>query len=529
MAGGEVFVPSPGFRGWKRVVGGLELGAWFILQAALVLAPWMYGSTRRWAFVVLCQMLAVVAVCWLIVVWLTRTDFERERYLVLPVLFLFLSGWLVVTTGLRIEPDPFNMQHFVDLAQRWPGSFMVKTPVETMWLFTGLFGALLLIADPMLGAKRRRWTYDTLAVVGASIILLGIVQVQLRAPAILWDTSVPTTGYFFATFFEDSIGGSFVSMIWPLAAGGLIGRLSLPRAMNLREVWLSIFWAGLLVLSLGGLPAEGSLFAMLNGVFLALLFVGWILWRLPMRDVRRLLGRGGLVFAACLLAMVGVVVATGKSADIKSRFQSVRLSFSRPVPIEGQATQAKADFRMRADGLIESPATEAKNPGLFSGPRAKVAAMCLRMVPRSGLLGFGPGTWSQTYPLFTDDTLLRTFYLQMQFAHQDYLQALVEWGILGVAAWAVIIGGAIRAGLYRLRRFRMAGGAISVEEGMVAGALVAICGVGLHGLFDFPLQVPSIQLYFAVLLGLLWSAGARRGSRRAFRPSEDVVPKPAGT
>jgi hypothetical protein len=342
---------------------------------------------------------------------------------------------------------------------------------------------------------------------------------------------VPITGYFFATFFEDSIGASFISMIWPLAFGGLLGRIGLPRAMNAREVRLAAVWAGLLVISLAGLPVEGSLFAIVNSLFLGALFLGWILWRLPLRDVRRLSVRSGLVFVVCLCVMVGAVVAAGKAPVLKSRLQSARLLLHTQAPGERQASSppVKKDFRMRADGLIESSGTDVQGHGFFSGPRAKVAAICMRMVPHAGLLGFGPGTWSQTYPLFTDDALLRTFYLQMQFANQDYLQTLVEWGIFGSIAWAVIIGGAIRGGWYRLRRFRLTGGAIGVEEGMVAGALVSVVGVGLHALVDFPLQVPSIQLYVAVLLGLLWSAGPLRRSRRAGRTREDVVSKPAVT
>ncbi len=530
-AGGEAGPSALGGGGWMRAAGALQAAAWVVLQAALVAAPWMYGSTRPWALVVLCQMLSIIAGCWVTAAWVTRGVFVRDVYLALPLLFLLLSGWLGVLTGLRVEPDPFNTKHFADLAQRWPGSFLVKTPLQTMWLFSGLFGVLLLVTDPMVGPKRRDWAYRTMVVVGASIILLGIVQVQFKAPAMLWDSDVPITGYFFATFFEDSIGASFISMIWPLAAGGLIGRFGLPRAMNSKELRLAAVWAGLLVISLAGLPAEGSIFAMVNGLFLGALFLGWILWRLPLRDVRRISVRGGLVFVVCLCVMAGVIVAAGKAPVLKSRLQSTRLSFQTQAPAERQASSppAKKDFRMRADGLIESSGTDVQNHGFFSGPRAKVAAICLRMVPHAGLLGFGPGTWSQTYPLFTDDTLLRTFYLQMQFASQDYLQTLVEWGIFGSIAWAVIIGGAIRGGWYRLRRFRMAGGAIGVEEGMVAGALVAVVGVGLHALVDFPMQVPSIQLYVMVLLGLLWSSGPRQRSTKAGRPREDVASKPAGT
>ncbi len=513
-----------------RAADGLQSGAWFALQAALIAAPWMYGSTRHWALVVLCQVLTVVTAGWVSAAWFKRRVVSVDRYLALPILFLFLSGWLVVLTGARIEADPFNTKHFADLSQRWPGSFIVKSPVETMWLFSGLFGALLLVSDPSTGAWRRSSSYNTLVCVGASISLLGIVQVQLKAPAILWDMKVPFTGYFFATFFQHTNAASFLNLVWPLAAGVLVARISVAGAMERKDRRITGLWVAVFVIGLSGLAAQVSVFGVVNAAILMALLLGWVLWRLPARYLVPMVLRFCIVAAICGCAIGGVVVFGKKWPGLKARWHDLQVVSRTAVPVVAKPeVQPKGDFRMRADGLIDSPGGDSTAQGRLVGYRRLVKMLCLQMVPKGGLLGFGPGSWSRAYPHFTNDPLMRTFYLQMQFAHQDYLQAVVEWGVLGAVAWALVIGGAIRGGLCRLRRFRMAGGSISVEEGRVAGALVAIFGVGLHGLFDFPLQVPSIQLYVVVLLGLLWSAGAQARSRKAFRPSEDVASKPATT
>ena len=82
------------------------------------------------------------------------------------------------------------------------------------------------------------------------------------------------------------------------------------------------------------------------------------------------------------------------------------------------------------------------------------------------------------------------------------------WGlsmILGVVG--LFLGGMLRA----LTHYFRARDGIS-QRWLLLTSLLALAGVFVHALVDFPLQIASIQLYAVVLLAVCWSA-ARSGAR----------------
>ncbi|MEW6144392.1 MAG: O-antigen ligase family protein [Thermodesulfobacteriota bacterium] len=133
----------------------------------------------------------------------------------------------------------------------------------------------------------------------------------------------------------------------------------------------------------------------------------------------------------------------------------------------------------------------------------KDAAAIVRDFP---LFGSGLGTFGYAYPLYKLAVGKPIVYLH---AHNDYLELLIETGVLGfasiMAALAVFLHSSLRA-LASLGRdedyFRLF---------VLAGALTGIFSMLVHSLVDFGLQIPSNGLYFAFLVGL--SAGAGSGSQ----------------
>ena len=111
-------------------------------------------------------------------------------------------------------------------------------------------------------------------------------------------------------------------------------------------------------------------------------------------------------------------------------------------------------------------------------------------------LGSGPGSFAAVYPQFQPSGLGAS----VEHAHNDYVQLLMEFGVLsvalaGLAAWLIS-----RQALSLYRRLRVAG----PEQSAVR--LQLCCGLGLlalllHSWVDFNLRIPANAMLAACLLG----------------------------
>jgi len=138
----------------------------------------------------------------------------------------------------------------------------------------------------------------------------------------------------------------------------------------------------------------------------------------------------------------------------------------------------------------------------------------LRMFLRKPIFGWGLGSFPIVYPQF------RTFYTNffVNEAHNDYLQLLVETGLLGFAImiWLVVT-------IYR-RGFKK----ISNWSGDIGGAVTLSCLLGLSGILvhsavDFNLQIPANAALFYVLCTVAASepfAKPARKRRTIRKPAE---------
>ena len=138
----------------------------------------------------------------------------------------------------------------------------------------------------------------------------------------------------------------------------------------------------------------------------------------------------------------------------------------------------------RLETLWQSGGLEARTP-LWSA--------CLPLMGQFPLFGTGYGTFPFVEPLHRAYVSEEFSQLIFAHAHNEFIEAMVEGGILRLVLSLAAIGFVFSAG-YRVLRNRS-----GPAGGLVAGALFAFTTVVLHSMGDFGMHVPAIVILVAVL------------------------------
>ncbi len=231
-----------------------------------------------------------------------------------------------------------------------------------------------------------------------------------------------------------------------------------------------------------------------------------------------------LLAAGCLA--VAVVLARSRAGMAILALQStgllllwwrleVRYPFALPTPSGGALRYLRAVVVVMALALVIGMA--ARSAGSLSSLRrdfafrGAVAADVTRMWTSNLWWGTGPGSFAVVFPYYQRLPVERYYF---RHAHNEPLQCLAELGLLGaglLGTGIVLIG----AGLRRAPSDDAAILSPRLLEGPACG--IALVGVGLHGIVDFPFRHPLILLIVSLWLGMLVSLPTRFVSIRQVR------------
>ncbi len=112
----------------------------------------------------------------------------------------------------------------------------------------------------------------------------------------------------------------------------------------------------------------------------------------------------------------------------------------------------------------------------------------MTMIMDRPFVGTGIGTFIWGFPRFRPFGLT----VQANFAHNDYLQAAAEMGIIAsfIMVWLLVL--ALKAALKRVS-----------FDSVKCGCAIGVLSLALHGLVDFNFHIPANMLLFTVYLAIL--------------------------
>lgn len=447
----------------------LESSRWMLL-VMLVFAPWAFGSTRLWAIDWLNRGLAVALILRVVALALGGAGRFRDlpRLLLAAVAGLLVLGWWMTLNARGIYDS--DVAVLAPLPMPLPfavGAVDAAMALAAMTRVTALLGVLLLGWELADDAQWRRRVWMTIALTGASIAALGVWQRAAGAPTIFWEdpSARGDDSYvksFFATFYYHANAGAFMNLCLPAAAAGLL------RALSRRTPPLELaLWIGAAVVFILASVINTSRAGQFIALALTIAIMLWparglllFTWTRQRRTLAWTLGAVGLVLIVVLLA-VGLEVQLGRWHRTAQEIGS----------------------------------------GTLLGTRLLAQQAALHAVPDAGFCGFGPGSFEVIFPYYTlylGDRISGIW----RYLHADYIQTLLEWGMVGTVLWSIIFFGGLARGW---QAYRDAGAEVSSQHNLFLPAvLLALAGVAVHALIDFPLQIASIQLYAVVYLGLCW-------------------------
>jgi tetratricopeptide (TPR) repeat protein len=283
---------------------------------------------------------------------------------------------------------------------------------------------------------------------GVGVTALAALHWATDASSIYWISGVPSYARdpFFAPFVNPNQGGAACAALLPLALA-----LMLRKDLTWRLLAL-----GATAVLLMGVGASGSRGAVLEAVVAVVAF-------------------GLLLGSRTVQVLVGLALAGGAGVLIQQG----------PVVIAHRFSSWISPDWFEGDLLLG---------------RGGIWHATTRLVSGAPLLGVGAGSYEDAYQVVKSMPEFTT----TSHAHQDYLQALAEQGLIGGSLWIALALLPLAVGVW---------GCVHLHRGrrrsMLAAYVAALCALLVSSTVTFSAHIGALAVLFALLGGVALARGGR--------------------
>jgi O-antigen ligase len=445
------------------------------LLALLLWSPLPAASVEEWSILAVEIIVAIMAAAYVLLGEKPRLNPHLPpvlKKLRLPVAAFF--GFLV----LQIVPLPVGLVRIVS-----PGTYEFQklyspafprlkfmslslapgaTLREALFLAT-LFILGFLVVRTVVRGRRIRTAIAVLVAAGVFQALYGLFELTRAHPRLLFYPKTLNLAAVTGTFVNRNHLSGYLEMIVPLALGLVLARMSL------------------LAFGVKGLKEKLLLWTSKGILVNVLILAGVVLMSLGIVLSRSRSGVVVLAFAVFLFFAFSVYSFSRTGFRQPWVGQTVRTVFLVVVALAAVAGVGSTIRRFALDDLLRED-------------RPLYWASTVEIVRDFPVFGTGLGTYSSAYGAYEKASSNE---MELRHAHNDYLEAAAELGVVGtVLLLGIILYIAVEAFLFwRERRNAQA-------RGLALGGLVSLAGAGLHAMTDFNLHVTANAVLFTVVLGL---------------------------
>ena len=422
------------------------------MAVALFYAPLAYGCTRPEMLPTLFGLLLALIVMGMIG-FATGQRRPAPGLALVCVTAILVQGWWL--TWEPVFPSLVSASGGL-MSTTWEN--VRRLSFDSMTLTSFSLAAFVVLCGILGEAKPRRLILLAAALSGTLISVIGDF-LKLTGDHYMHHFWKPQEIYWndFAFYNYHGNAGAFLNLAWPLIL-----------VFTRRAYTPMVGYGRKIVWTFASLACGAALF--LNASKVALV-IGLLILPWPFATRLKRLNRNALLFLG-----FGCVLLIGTGLVVSSRF-----------------AQEAAFERM-------TNATEVS--GSFSG-RMGAYRQYVDALPEVGAFGLGPGLFQLAFPYQTSPLGNLNVGLR-EYAHEDYLQTVLEWGWMGTLWWVLLVGGGLYRGIRSYSQRELF--ASKTERHLILAAILGICGTLAQSLIDFPLQIASIRLFFLVLLAFCWAS-----------------------
>jgi O-antigen ligase len=440
--------------------------AFLIVGLAIILSTLAYGTVHYWSLAVFFIGAVTLIALWVLDSWSLGLVRISRNVLQLPLLGMILLG-LIQLLPLR-SPDNAGIGS-IPLARS-----LSLDPYSTRLVVIQLVGLLIYFAATLVFVdtpKRLKLLVRTITIFGFLLAIFGLTQ-QFTSPSKIYWIREPAQAQPFGPFINRHHFAGYMELAIALPLGLLFS-----GALEKEKRFIYVFAAGMMAITLIFTNSRGGLIALTAEILFLVAITG--LGRREKNEtsekrsaMRRAATKAGLALALIVAVFGGVVLLGGE------------------------------DVLRRLAGSIN---TDDPTSG-----RTHFWSVTVDIIKNHPVIGVGLGAFAVVYTGY--DSLNGLYRLEQ--VHNDYLQILVDGGIMGAALGLFFVVSLFRFGFVR----RESGD--NFRRGVANGALAGCFAVLVHSFFDFTLHTTANALLFLVLAALATMNGrvdeghARRRKRR---------------